>query len=78
MRNFLYTYVPLIIKNRYKFLFLFPVLGPVKFSELGRTLTHEHLALDFHKFYVPPPAQLADYFTGKIDLGNVGFLKQYP
>lgn len=54
------------------------VLGPVKSSELGRILTHEHLALDFDKFYVPAPALLKDYVSGKIDLKNVGVLKQYP
>ncbi|XP_043288078.1 phosphotriesterase-related protein [Venturia canescens] len=58
--------------------FVETVLGPTKLTQLGRTLTHEHLALDFDKFYVPPPKQLAPYFSDRIDLSNVGFHKQYP
>ncbi|XP_015121972.1 phosphotriesterase-related protein [Diachasma alloeum] len=54
------------------------VLGPVELSQLGRTLTHEHLAMDFHRFYVPPPKPLAAYFQKKIALNNVGYVKQYP
>ncbi|XP_063985853.1 phosphotriesterase-related protein [Diachasmimorpha longicaudata] len=54
------------------------VRGPVKLSQLGRTLTHEHLALDFHAFYVPPPKALVNNFQKKIALNNVGYVKQYP
>lgn len=54
------------------------VLGPVSPESLGRTLTHEHFALDFNKFYTPPPNHLADKFIDDITLGNVGYLKQYP
>lgn len=45
---------------------------------MGRTLTHEHLALDFNKFYVAPPSELEYYLTEKINLQNIGFVKQYP
>uniref|UniRef100_A0A0C9Q1N8 Phosphotriesterase-related protein n=1 Tax=Fopius arisanus TaxID=64838 RepID=A0A0C9Q1N8_9HYME len=54
------------------------VLGPVELSKLGRTLTHEHLSLDFHQFYVPPPEPLVNYLNKKILLNNVGYIKQYP
>ncbi|XP_034937333.1 phosphotriesterase-related protein [Chelonus insularis] len=55
------------------------VLGPTRVSQLGKTLTHEHLTLDFNKFYVPPPKLLENYFQSKkIDLTNVGLVKQYP
>ncbi|XP_011301738.1 phosphotriesterase-related protein [Fopius arisanus] len=53
-------------------------LGPVELSKLGRTLTHEHLSLDFHQFYVPPPEPLVNYLNKKILLNNVGYIKQYP
>lgn len=54
------------------------VLGNKKLDELGRILTHEHLALDFDKFYISPPDNLQRWLNGKIELGNVGFVKQYP
>ncbi|KAK2588330.1 hypothetical protein KPH14_004347 [Odynerus spinipes] len=54
------------------------VLGNKKLDELGRILTHEHLALDFATFYVPPPDHLQGFLNGKIELGNVGFVRQYP
>ncbi|XP_012284911.1 phosphotriesterase-related protein [Orussus abietinus] len=54
------------------------VRGPVKLTELGRTLTHEHLALDFHHFYVSPPKHLEKFFDHVIRVDNVGVLRQYP
>lgn len=47
-------------------------------SDLGRTLTHEHLSLDFHKFFYPSPNHLKEYVANKITLENVGVLRQYP
>nr|XP_012225283.1 PREDICTED: phosphotriesterase-related protein-like [Linepithema humile] len=54
------------------------VLGDKLLSELGKTLTHEHLALDFRKFYVPPPSHLKRYLDDRLFLHNIGFVKQYP
>ncbi|XP_051171856.1 phosphotriesterase-related protein [Leptopilina boulardi] len=54
------------------------VLGPINVSQLGRTLTHEHLAIDFEKFYTSPPHQLKTFFNSEITIENVGFIKQYP
>lgn len=54
------------------------VLGSVKSEALGRTLTHEHLFLDFHVFYSPPPSNIEQYFNDRITLENVGFIRQYP
>ncbi|KAG8224415.1 hypothetical protein J437_LFUL001365 [Ladona fulva] len=54
------------------------VLGTIKAADLGRTLTHEHLCLDFEGFYSPPPNHLEEYFAGPITLEKVGFLRQYP
>ncbi|KAG4076458.1 hypothetical protein HA402_005901 [Bradysia odoriphaga] len=54
------------------------VLGPIDPSQLGRTLTHEHLSLDFDFFYSEPPKQLNELFTNEITLANVGAIRQYP
>uniref|UniRef100_A0A1B6KBM8 Phosphotriesterase-related protein n=2 Tax=Graphocephala atropunctata TaxID=36148 RepID=A0A1B6KBM8_9HEMI len=54
------------------------VTGPIQPSQLGRTLTHEHLNLAFDKFYIPPPEHLRSFFNGEITLQNVGYIKQYP
>lgn len=46
---------------------------------LGRTLTHEHLSIDFRYFHCRPPCdELSNYFGHKISLENFGYLKQYP
>lgn len=46
---------------------------------LGRTLTHEHVAIDFRHFHCGPPCdELKEYFGNKITLDNVGYLRQYP
>ncbi|XP_076638671.1 phosphotriesterase-related protein [Colletes latitarsis] len=54
------------------------VLGEKDSQELGRTLTHEHLTLMFDTFYVPPPKHLKPFLDKKIELRNVGILRQYP
>lgn len=56
------------------------VLGQVSPQSLGITLTHEHLSIDYGKFYTEAPQQLQDYLTEKrkITLANVGVLRQYP
>ncbi|CAB3221524.1 unnamed protein product [Arctia plantaginis] len=55
------------------------VLGDVNPFVLGRTLTHEHLAMDFSHFYSNPPEQLADKFQSlPYTLDLIGYIKQYP
>lgn len=54
------------------------VLGNKNATELGRILTHEHLHADVDFFYVPPPDNVICYLNNKIELNNVGFIKQYP
>ncbi|XP_060802496.1 phosphotriesterase-related protein [Amyelois transitella] len=54
------------------------VLGNVSPDQLGHTLTHEHLAMDFSYFYTPPPAAIADQVQGTPHMGNVGYIRQYP
>lgn len=60
--------------------FNFAVLGPQFPKNLGFTLTHEHLSLDFNLSYCAPPENLKPYLDHpqKIKLENVGVLKQYP
>ncbi|XP_014250851.1 phosphotriesterase-related protein [Cimex lectularius] len=58
--------------------FVKTVKGNVPISELGLTLTHEHLSLDYEKFYLQPPAQLKLALDATIRLDTVGFIKQYP
>lgn len=55
------------------------VLGLIEPNLLGRTLTHEHIAIDFRHFHCGPPChELKNYFGNKITLENVGYLRQYP
>uniref|UniRef100_A0A1B6C6M9 Phosphotriesterase-related protein n=1 Tax=Clastoptera arizonana TaxID=38151 RepID=A0A1B6C6M9_9HEMI len=54
------------------------VKGPLAVGNLGRTLTHEHLQMDFNVMYSSPPKQLERFFNNKINIENVGFIKQYP
>lgn len=54
------------------------VLGKISPSELGITLTHEHMALNYDGFYVAPPPELSSHLEGPITLKNVGFVRQYP
>lgn len=55
-----------------------PVLGLVEPAKLGRTLTHEHLKLDYSLTLVTPPNEVADFLQGPITLENVGFVQRYP
>lgn len=55
------------------------VLGSIRLSELGQTLTHEHFALDFRKFYVPPPKHIDKHFSkDNLHLEDIGYVRQYP
>ncbi|KAL0112032.1 hypothetical protein PUN28_013328 [Cardiocondyla obscurior] len=54
------------------------LLGSKPLSELGRILTHEHLAVDVTKFYTPPPKHLKYYPSGCPSLQTIGYIRQYP
>lgn len=54
------------------------VLDKISPSDLGITLPHEHLALNYDGFYVAPPPELESYIDGQITLKNIGFIRQYP
>ena len=52
------------------------VLGDIAPSELGRTLTHEHLSMQFDVCFVPPERpELADLDW---TLGNYGWIWGHP
>lgn len=61
-------------------MFISTVLGDIPASNVGRTLTHEHLSLDFDKFYFDAPEHLRHYIVNdqRISLKNLGILRQYP
>ncbi|XP_030055487.1 N-acetyltaurine hydrolase isoform X2 [Microcaecilia unicolor] len=54
------------------------VLGPRQPSELGRTLTHEHLTMTFNCCYCPPPAGQEALSEEPISMKNLFWLKQNP
>lgn len=62
-----------------QFLFV-EVLGDLAPHSLGMTLTHEHLSMNFERFFNNAPEHLRSYVsaTQKISLGNLGVLRQYP
>ncbi|XP_062900247.1 phosphotriesterase-related protein isoform X2 [Mobula hypostoma] len=54
------------------------VLGLIDPSQLGRTLTHEHLALSFAVCYFPPLPGQEEYSEMPISMNNLYWLKQNP
>ncbi|EEB10015.1 conserved hypothetical protein [Pediculus humanus corporis] len=54
------------------------VLGEVNPETVGNILTHEHMHIDYRKFFIPPPNTIKDYFEGEINLKNIGFIQRYP
>ncbi|XP_055628719.1 phosphotriesterase-related protein [Toxorhynchites rutilus septentrionalis] len=54
------------------------VRGELDPKKLGFTLTHEHLSLDFNKFYTSPPTNAKPHLNSKITLENLGYIRQYP
>ena len=51
------------------------VLGLVQPSELGPTMTHEHLYIDFSFMYRPPQDSAQDLADDPITLENVGWVR---
>lgn len=56
------------------------VLGVIDPEKLGRTLTHEHISLDFRPGVVKPPreADLDKINCNEITLRNLGWIRQNP
>ncbi|XP_077011148.1 N-acetyltaurine hydrolase isoform X3 [Tamandua tetradactyla] len=54
------------------------VLGPVAPGQLGRTLTHEHLAMTFDCCFCPPPPGHEGASWGPITMENLSWIRQHP
>lgn len=56
------------------------VLGPVDPLKLGRTLTHEHLVMDYQSCYFPPvrESDLKTVNTNEIALQNLNWVQENP
>ena len=55
--------------------FVQTVLGPVEPSELGATMTHEHLYIDFSFMYRPPQDSELDLAGAPISIENLGWVR---
>ena len=56
----------------------FAVLGPVHPSQLGHTLSHEHILIDGSQFFTRPEYGSHDMEELDFDLSNLGKIRQYP
>lgn len=54
------------------------VLGLIEPSQLGRTMTHEHLTMSFSCCYYPPPSGQEALSAQPIEMKNLFWLKQNP
>jgi len=58
------------------------VLGLVEPSSLGKTLTHEHLFIEFQCAYTDPPSsqikKAKEIVNKQIELSNLGWIRYYP
>lgn len=54
------------------------VLGPIEPNLLGRTLTHEHVSLDFEAFRCEPPEEFKPFLSRRIAMDTLGYVRQYP
>ena len=54
------------------------VLGTIEPDELGRTMTHEHLLIDFEVMFNPPPEATTQQMAhAAVSLENLGWIRQY-
>ncbi|NXL91309.1 PTER protein, partial [Alectura lathami] len=54
------------------------VLGLVEPEQLGRTLTHEHLSMDYSSCFCPPSPGQEPLSEGPIEMKNLFWIKQNP
>ena len=54
------------------------VLGPMDPSELGRTLTHEHLVLDFRGAAMKPEYGPDNPVDLELKMENLGKIRHFP
>ena len=56
----------------------FPVLGLVNPTNIGVTLTHEHLSMTLDFGYKEPPVGDENNVDKPLTLPNLGWVRQYP
>ena len=54
------------------------VLGPIDPSQLGRTMSHDHILVDGSQFYTLPEYTSHDMAELDFDLCHLGKIRQYP
>jgi len=56
------------------------VMGPIEPKKLGKTLTHEHIRMDYRCCFFKPPLEghQEKIKENYIELKNLGFIRQYP
>lgn len=54
------------------------VLGPVRPEDLGVTLPHEHLSMDFSPVYIRPPGKDSHMAECPFSLENLGWIQRFP
>lgn len=60
------------------FLLIQIVRGLINPEELGKTMVHEHLSMDFHKAFVNPKDCESNYSENPFTLENVGWIRYHP
>ena len=54
------------------------MLGAIDPSELGRTMSHDHILVDGSQFYIPPEYGSHDMEDLDFDLCHLGKIRHYP
>ena len=54
------------------------VLGPIDPSQLGRTMSHDHILVDGSEFFTLPEYGSPDMENLNFDLCHLGKIRQYP
>ncbi|XP_070167610.1 phosphotriesterase-related protein-like [Polyergus mexicanus] len=65
-----------LINTYYLYFMVCAVLGPMKMSKLGTTLTHEYLVNDFSTLHSHSSEPIYDFKSSSLQ--NFGYVKQYP
>ena len=56
----------------------FSVLGELTADQLGKTLTHEHVSMEFIFSYKAPKASQLNMVNCEWDMCNSGWIQQWP
>ncbi len=76
VQNYAYSSILLYCTEIPHVLMFSVVLGEISPSEMGRTLTHEHMSMSFEVSYVPPPRKELSKLPWTF--GNAGYIRQNP